>query len=183
MDKLRYLDYALAGEDVWNQRDDMRAEVLLSGRNDKALTWLDDVEGSVEDKLDEFFEHECDALIAREKNKCHDDPDALKKLEPWVEQMENLRSHWTTMRSLADSLARRVVIARGLGIYDKKTWNAPHEGNPFIEPKESENPTMAFTGMMAEIRRRSDILDVTTPVSAKNANDILDAAGASLRMY
>lgn len=41
----------------------------ISGRNDKALKWLDDVEGSTEDKLDEFFEG-ADDLIARETDKC-----------------------------------------------------------------------------------------------------------------
>lgn len=39
-------------------------------RNDKALDRLDDAAGSVEDRIDEFFENECDALIAREKAKC-----------------------------------------------------------------------------------------------------------------
>lgn len=96
----------------------------LSYRNDKALDYLDDVEGSVEDQIDEFFEHECDAMIAWEKAKCRKratglrrsgyvfDEEAYKKIEPWVKQLEAAKSQWMAMRATADALAKRVVIAR-----------------------------------------------------------------------
>lgn len=53
------------------------------------------------------------------------DAEAYKKIEPWVKQMEAAKEQWKAMRATADALARRVVIARGLEVYDETTWTAP----------------------------------------------------------
>jgi hypothetical protein len=177
----------------------------LSGRNDKALDRLDDVEGSLENKLDEFFEHECDALIAREKEKCKRmitpwtgfvdgaylsppvyelDPEAYKKIEPWVKQMEVTKELWKTMRATADALARKVVMARGLGVYDENIWTAPgKEWNPLIPPEEWEKPTMAFDGMMYLIEERADILELAEPTNGRAARELIEMLGYEKPRY
>ena len=93
--------------------------------NDKAIVWLEDVPNSPEKRLDDFFAN-IDDIIAREKAKCVRlasnsprsryvfDPEAYKKIEPWVNSIQEAKKQWTTMRALSLELAKRVTIARSL---------------------------------------------------------------------
>jgi len=223
IDKLRYREYALAGDDVWNTRDGLgnidKGSILkpiegyvgawdswnLGARNDKALKWLDDVDGSTEDKLDEFFEH-AEERIAEETEKCmistlvspaHSpmawvfvparyervrDNAKYAKIEPWIQQVQAAKTQWTTMRSHADNLAKKVVIWRALGVYDRQQWES--EGNPLLTPDDIQGKeTLAFRGLVKEIQRKGEIIDLTTPKDAHSAFEINEATGWEKRWY
>ncbi|MEI6711700.1 MAG: hypothetical protein WCK88_06000 [bacterium] len=80
-EKLRYEEYALADNDVWNSRDHLSPEETglgpnwtvkhsrLEGLNGKAITWLRDDKGSAESRLEDFFYH-LDGIISKEEAKC-----------------------------------------------------------------------------------------------------------------
>ncbi|MFA6080607.1 MAG: hypothetical protein WC753_03985 [Candidatus Gracilibacteria bacterium] len=244
IEKLRYREYALAGEDVWYKRGDIGPSIssmvadnvtLLSpvnkaikkltgtdplkpirgyvglgemgdiaGRNDKALKRLDDL-GGVEDRLDEFFEH-AEARIKEETEKCMKrtevspgyapmggvyvparyeytrDEQKYAQIKSWVDQIQAAKKQWEAMRSTADVLAKRVVIARGLGVYDQKKWTSP-DNNPFREGAGVGNDNFAFQGMMGEVQRRAEIIALTIPTDAKSAFDIGESVGWERKGY
>jgi hypothetical protein len=60
------------------------------------------------------------------------DEQKYAQIKSWVDQIQAAKKQWEAMRSTADVLAKRVVIARGLGVYDQKKWTSP-DNNPFRE--------------------------------------------------
>lgn len=80
---------------------------------------------------------------------------------------------------MADSLAKKVVIARCLGVYDEKRWtDTGREGNPLIEPIGDDKPTMAFEGMFTSvIPHRAELLDLSEPKTGQQARELIQILG------
>lgn len=209
-EELRYLEYALAETDIWNTRDHLAKDepnILSNGRttfnrlagaNTKAIIWLWDMKGSIEDRLDNYFKV-LDTLIAAEKQKISRmknpgmgymgggysppqyelDSEAYKKIEPWIEQVQNAKKQWMTMRAGALDVAKQVMVARSLGVYDQKKWLDPliHEDGS------TDRESLVFQGHMDKIAREYKLHELTTATDAVKANNILDAVGSDVRLY